>query len=186
MSLDKVQFFGAVDRKGRRKDGEIASSYPCWYFTRQLAGDLLPAASRPGMRAELEREKERLNEIEKAEVRLSGKEKDEAKGLYDDMAKEIGDSMFTYREMRKGFADPHEEVRRMKKPVIKVDSKYDQVMDNLGIKVKGGKISRDDATRVYQIIGKTLGENTNAERLRKDPQVNAYRSEVPLHELLHD
>ena len=198
MSLDKVQFFGAVDRKDKRKDGHIVSPYPCWYFKnhlndlkegiaekkRHLAGDLIHPSARPGMRRELEQEQERLVAIQKATVKLSGKDKDEAKELYDAMGTGIQDSMFTYTEMRKGFADPHEEARRMKEPIIKVDSKFKKVAENLGARIgKNNKISRDDATRMYQIIGRTLGENTNAERLRRDPHVNAYRSEVPFEEM---
>lgn len=197
MSLDKIQFFGAVDRKGKKKDGHIASPLPCWYFPRKieeleeniarskraLDGDLLSPAARPQIRREMEMEQERLQDIKRAHVKLSGKEKDEAKALYDDMAGQIQDSLFTTYEVQKGLADPHEEARRMKEPIINMPSEYKGLMTNLNVKVVGGKISRDDASRVYKIIGKTLGENTNVERLRKDGYHPSYQGDVPMHVL---
>ena len=36
MALEKVQFFGAVDRKRKEKQGEIASALPAWYFPRKI------------------------------------------------------------------------------------------------------------------------------------------------------
>ena len=198
MSLDKVQFFGAVDRKGKKKDGKISSSLPCWYFPRKveelehdveakersLVSGLLHPTAIPQVQFELAREKERLAEIRAAHVHLSGKEKDEAKAIYDDMGSQISDSMFTSYETTKGLADPHEEARRMKEPIINVDTRYKGVLANMGIEVgKGGKISRDDASRVYKILGKSIGENTNTERLRKEGKHPAYHGNVTMEEL---
>jgi hypothetical protein len=143
----------------------------------------LHPTSVPQVRFELEREQERLKEIKGAHVNLSGKEKDEAKRIYDDMAGQISDSMFTSYEVDKGLADPHEEARRMKEPIIKVESHHKGLMENLNVNVVGGKISRDDATRVYKIFGKCLGENTNAERLRREGRHPSYQGDVSMDEL---
>ena len=197
MSLDKIQFFGAVDRKGKKKDGAIASPLPCWYFPRKveelehevqkkkrdLATGMLHPTAVPQARFELEQGEKRLAEIRKAHVKLTGKEKDEAKLIYDDMAKQIGDSMFTMYETKKGLADPHEEVRRMKEPIISIASKHKQLMKNLNVREVNGKISRDDASRVYKILGKSLGENTNTERLRKEGVHPSYQGHVSMDEL---
>ena len=197
MALDKVQFFGAVDRKRKEKQGEIASALPAWYFPRKieelqegiarkkrdLEGDSVHASVRPQIKRDLEVEQGRLDEIMKSKVVLKGKDKDEGKTLYDEMGKQIQDSMFTTLEMKKGFADPHEEARRMKEPIISVDSKYEGVFKNLGLKPRNGKISRDEAAIVYKIMGKSLGENTNTERLRRDGLHPAYKSEPELEDM---
>ncbi len=75
--LDDVQFFGSVDRKNKSKDGAITSEYPAFYFNtqyeelkeskekqeRQIQLGLVPARDLPYITAELERSKQRIEEI---------------------------------------------------------------------------------------------------------------------------
>jgi len=54
----------------------------------------------------------------------------------------------------------------------------------MGITAQGGKISRNQASRAYKIIGKVLGENTNVEKLRRDRKTGTYSIARTLQEML--
>ena len=198
MSLEKVKFFGASDRKGKKIDNEIASAFPSWYFTRdieeleksiaenkrELDRDIIAGMAKLDLRNKVEAQQERLALIKRGIVRLSDKEKDEAAELYETMSKEITDSMFTRTEMMKGTADAHEEARRMKQGIIKVPPKFKKVAENMGCRIDDkGRISRDDASRMFKMTGKLLGENTNTERLRRDHKHGRFQYDVPIEEM---
>lgn len=194
MSLQEVEFFGAVDRKDGRPDGRICSEYPAFYFDthirdmeeevarkeRALDAGMISPAHVASQRAEVKQERERLDAIKKSSVNLTGKTKDEAVKVYKDLEGKIGDSMFTRTDMEKGLADAHEELRRQKVPRIDVKG-YTKLFHNMGIPITKGKASRDQCAKVYKILGKALGENTNTERLRKDTHGGTYREDVPMH-----
>lgn len=197
MGLENVEFFGAVDRQGRRTDGKICSEYPAWYFDthiddlvesihskeRALKAGLVHPTEIMYAEKELVREKQRLKHILESKIDLKGKDKDEAATLYKDLAQKIQDSMYTYTEMHKGLANAHEELRRMKKPIIDVKGK-EKVFINMGIKPEGGKVSRDQAARAFKILGKSLGEHTDIERLRRDHKTGTYKPDVHIEEML--
>lgn len=194
MSLNEVQFFGAVDRKERRANGIICSEYPAFYFTsiiddmeediarkeRELGSGMTPAAHAPKQKADLEREKARLVEIKNSKIKLTGKVKDEAAKVHKELGGLIQDSMFTRTDSEKGLADAHEELRRQTQPLFNVRG-HTQLFHNMGINIKDGKASRNQISKVYKIIGKVLGENTNTERLRPDRRGGTYTEDVPMH-----
>jgi len=195
--LDEINFFGATDRKGKKAGEAITSTYPAFYFSTQLdelieetekqervlRKGLVPPSEVPYVTADIEKNKKRIQEIEQNYPRLNDKERDEVWGVYKDLAKDISDSMFTRTEMKQGFADAHEEARRMSEPLIPIKGK-EKFFHNMGIKATGGKISRNDASRAYKIIGKVLGENTNVEKLRKDQNTGTFKLEKTLAELI--
>lgn len=197
--LDDVNFFGAVDRKGKREDGAVTSEYPAFYFhtqydeleeetakaERNLERGLVPASEVPYIKAEIERNKDRLIEIQKAHPRLEGRQKDAVYNLYKELAAQIQDSMYTRTDMKKGLVDAHEEARRMSQPIISVKGN-EKFFHNMGIKAHKGKISRNQASRAYKIMGKALGENTNVERLRKDRKTGTLQIERTLQEMFND
>uniref|UniRef100_A0A6M3JI29 Uncharacterized protein n=1 Tax=viral metagenome TaxID=1070528 RepID=A0A6M3JI29_9ZZZZ len=197
MALESVEFFGAVDRKDRKAGEKIVSEYPAFYFTTQIdelqeriesseralkSGAINPAAI-PELKASIQRDTQRLAEINKSHVKLTGKDKDDAAKLYEHLGKEIQDSMFSRSEMMKGLADPHDELKRRTTPFIPV-GKYGDVFKNMGITPEKGKVSRTQAAKVYKIIGKVLGENTNTEYLRKDYKTGTFRPDVPLEQMI--
>jgi len=196
MTLESVEFFGSVDRKGMRQDGKITSEYPAFYFDvhlgeleeniasnkRALASGAINPQAIPELKAEIARDEQRLSEIKKSHVKLTGKDKDEAAMLYKELADQIQDSMFTRSDMMKGLANPHDELKRMKEPIISI-GKNGAVFEKMGIKPVKGKVSRNQAARVFKILGKVLGENTNTEHLRKDHKYGTFKSDIPLEEM---
>ena len=196
--LDDINFFGAVDRKGKRKDGNVTSEYPAFYFhtqydelkeetekqERQLKMGIIPPSEVPYITKEIERNKERLIDIQKSKPQLKGPQKDAVHKMYKELADQISDSMFTRSEMKKGLGDAHEEARRMSQPIISIAGNQ-KFFSNMGITAKNGKITRNQAARAYKIMGKALGENTNTERLRKDRKTGTHQIERTLHEMLN-
>jgi hypothetical protein len=198
MALEKIEFFGVADRQGKKADGKVTSQYPAWYFDNhinelqedinrienELNNNLVPENAFPQKRADIKRLKERMTMIIKSKPKLNAKDIDTLAGIYKDLANQIGDSMFTYTEMQKGLVSSHEEARRMVQPIINVSPECASVLPQLGITPKNGKISRNEATRVFQIVGKLLDEKTNAEYLRKDYAYNTYHGSKSLAEVM--
>lgn len=196
MALENVQFFGAADRKGKHADGKISSEYPAWYFDAQIEdlqeeiahkkrmidNQLVPPSELPYAREELKKQEEMFERI-MSKPKLTGKDKDDAANFYKHLADQIGDSMPSRSEMKKGLADAHEEARRMTEPIINVRGKTD-VLANMGINAKGGKISRNQAAKAFKIIGRVLGEPTNIEYLRKDYNHGTFHPERSLDEMV--
>jgi hypothetical protein len=182
MTLDKIEFFGAADRQGKKADGKITSQYPAWYldnhlnelqedinrYDNSITNNLIPESEVPKARAEMKKLKERMTLILKSKPKLNGKDEDTLNGIHKDLSTQIGDSMFTYTEMQKGLVSSHEEAGRMINPIINVSPELASILPQLNITPRDGKISRNEASRVYQITGKLLGKRTNVEYLRKD------------------
>jgi len=195
--LDKIQFFGDVDRRHKRADERIASEYPAFYFPtkleelkenidktkRQISMGLIPASELPYAKAELEKSEKRLKEIKSSLPKLSGKEKDALAKVYGELGEQIADAMFTRTAMKKGLADAHEEARRMSEPIIKVGD-AGKMFENMGITPVDGKVSRNQASRAWKIIGKVLGESSNTESLRRDMKTGVYMAEKSLEEII--
>lgn len=177
--MEKVEIFGAIDRKEKKEDGAIVSTYPGWYLDRNLE-DLqegIDSRKRSIKRGDTPPEDVMRvkNEIKQAEIKYSeiigskpemkGKVSDFLSEINKSMAAEITRSLFTREQMKKGLADVHEEARRMKTPFIKIDP---TVARSFGVPCTKGMISRDGATQIWQMTQKLRGESTNVEILRRD------------------
>lgn len=174
--MSEVKFFGKVDRNEK---GKITSQYPAWSMPthidemkesiaskrRQLDRGLIDAAQVPYMKTEILNEEHRLRDIEESRPKLSAKETDTVAKSYTDLKGKIKETLFSRDEMMKGLADAGEEARRMVNPIIKVDPK---LAESCGVKTYRGKVSRNDASKMLKILGKSLGEPTNIEYLRPD------------------
>lgn len=172
-----VKFFGKVDRK---EGGKIKSQYPAWFFDKQI-DDLKESiesqerliksgAAREvsqDMEARLERDKQRYKDILESRPELSEGDKDELNKRYKEFGSKIQESMFTHTDMEKGFASPNEEAHRMSDPIIEIKDKGVEILKECNVIPIDGKVSRNQLTKAWQIIGKALGESTNAETLRR-------------------
>lgn len=178
----EYQFFGEADLNQK---GEVASQIPA-YMLPQLVEDLKLEINRNEMELEdrsiepeargrlsnkVNQQKERLHMIETSKPKL---DKDIIFGVVGkdrsggSLGEKIAESMFTYTDMQKGLADAHEEARRMSEPIIPLKDKEMEIAKGCNVKVgKGGMVSRDDAIKVWKIGRKYLGENSNAEILRR-------------------
>lgn len=174
-----IQFFGAIDRN---KKGEISSEYPVWSMPTHIekledgiASNVariergeVPQNSVANVLAEIERDKKRLTEIKKSIPHIEGKDKDALASVHKELGTKIQDTMFTYTDKQKNWSSPSEEFSRMMKPCIEVNGKTAELCEANGIRITNGKISRNQASKIYKIAGAYLGENTHIERLRKE------------------
>ena len=178
-----VTFYGKVDIK---KHGKIASQMPSWTMQvqlenmaegiakkeRALANGTIPADDIMRTKEELKKEKERYEDIISSRPKLSETDENMLSKTYKTLGNEIKQSLFTRSDMKLGFADAHEEVRRMKDPIIGISKEIANLCEDNGVRVerKSGSnyVSRDNASKLWKIIGKYLGESSNIETLRRD------------------
>lgn len=177
-------FFGEIDKN---KHGNIASDYPAWMHETGIddmreeinreertekMGFAAPADPERAMR--LKAKKKRLEAIESSKPKLSDKDKDEIAKYRTKLGERIGETMFTRSEMMTGRGiSAHEEAKRMSEPGISLNPKYAKMCN---ARTSGGKASRDNAVRVWKILGAAIGEPTNTEGLRRDRNDGTYKS----------
>lgn len=175
-----ITFFGAVDRKDGRMDGEVMATEPAWALENQVE-DLrdqitqqqgriergeVPAQELEYARSELRLFKKRYDEIMESRPKITGKNKDDLAAFREDLMGKISDSMPSYDEIQKGHVDPQEDLKRQKQPCIKVNPEMAR-MFNVETDSRG-RVSRDDATRMFKIASRYLGESAYSETLRRD------------------
>ena len=177
--MSEISFFGKVDRN---RDGRIVSEYPADYFKahkeelkesiarkeRELARGTIAPTEVMYAQQELAREKKRLDEIEKSTPKLTDIQKDELTQAREGLGMKIQDSMFTRSDMMLGLASAHEEASRMADPCIPLTKEEQGYAEACGIRVDDGRVSRNNASRIYKIISQRIGEPSNVEALRKD------------------
>jgi hypothetical protein len=180
---DEIKFFGSVDCD---KDGNITSDMPAWYFERQIEELREGVVKKKGMlnrgevasdqipviEGQIQAETDKLNEIQRSRPQLSAKNKDKVFREYQSLAKQIGESLPTRKESRDGLVSPYDELKRMKSKHINVDVELARAC---GCRPVDGKVSGDEANKMFHLFGKTLNENTSIERLRKDGGKDAYK-----------
>jgi len=174
-----MKIFGSVDRDSK---GKITSEFPAWYFDQQkdelergiaqdemsLDQEAIPYPARARFREKLAQRKERLSKINEETPKLKGSEEDAMMKMRQEMGESIGEAHFTRSQREKGLADAHEEVRRMTEPVIKVKNENQaQFIKECGINIRDGKITRNEAEKVYKIASKMLEQPTDIEYLRR-------------------
>ena len=169
-------FFGDVDKNAK---GGVGSEFPAWIMNAHIEeleesvaqkeraekSGVIAIENLPYHREALAKEKKRLREIKQSKPKLTEKQYDKVTQEYGKLKNFIADSLFTRSQMKLGLADAHEEARRMVDPIIAVDR---TVANACNIKPRGGKVSRNEATKMYKIIGNFIGDQTNAEYLRKN------------------
>lgn len=177
--LGGIEFYGEVDKNQK---GQIASEYPAFCFPRQkeileedirkdesaIKRGIIPDEHKPYKLADIERKKGRLDKINEATPVIEGKTKDAVSEVTKDIGKRIAESMFSRSDMMKGTCDAHEEARRMSEPIIDVKSDNEAaVYKKLGINIKNGRVSRDEAAKAWKVCRRMLGEGSNIETLRR-------------------
>lgn len=187
-----IEFFGEVDKK----NGKMSSAYPAWYHTnkveelalevddlkRKLDSGFFEGSQRMNIKADYDAKYAKLQSIMSCSPTLSGPEKDAIAEVRKTLETEIQGAMFTRSEMMHGLADAHEEARRMTQPSISAYGLTDFCRKN-GIEPVKGKISRNQAVKLWKICGKAIGEATNVESLRKDSWGGTYKVPRSLEEM---
>lgn len=177
--MSEVMFFGKVDRN---KKGTVSSEYPAWAMGTHieeleesihqkktvLERKLYIPGEEMNIKATLDREEKRLSEIKESRPALETADENRVYKGYKEVGKKIADSLFSRDDMERGLANPHEEKNRMVKPCIEIDPELAVACNIPAERIKDNKVSRNDAARIYKIIGSYFGENTNIEALRPD------------------
>ena len=172
--------FGEVDINPRTQ--RPASAFPSWYFTEQISelkeqirhnsividNGWIPATRLPQARVDLENMEKRLAQIKDSIPKVTEMELDAYAKLHREITDLLNPTYFTRSDMQKGIADAHEEARRMTESCIDVRGDVHTLCRACACKIEDGKVSREELARVWKIIGKFLGLNTNTEILRRD------------------
>ena len=177
-----IKFFGEIDLN---QYGKVGADYPAWYYPRKIeslkedlgrmerelnSGAVLPQ-NVPNLKLIIKQTKDKVNKIEASRPKLTGKQIDRLVKWRRELEPLIQDSQFTYDDMQRGIADAHEEARRMKEGIIKVNPELARIC-NLRPYVNG-QYSRDEAIKASKLSGRALQEathweeKTNAEVLRR-------------------
>ncbi len=185
-SVEKgFSFFSEIDLNDNT--GEIKSDMPAWFFDvhieeleeniarkkRMLKEGLIDPEVKFNMENELNYEQAQLAEIERSRPRLSGEQKDACYTAYQDLGKQLRDVLPTRKEDQDGLVNPRELLKIQKDKHITMDIKLAKAC---GVNPVNGKVSGDEASKCYSILGKALGENTSVERLRRDGGGEAYKT----------
>ena len=175
-----IKFYGAIDRD---KFGKVCSEYPaymsevhlentqeqCNSMKRMLGRGQIPDDRLMGHKRDIEVLENKIKQIVESKPHLSDPEKNHLHELFKKLVGSITETLFTRSEMNIGLANPRTEMKRMIGPCVKVDAKFHDVLEGVGIQVdKDSMVSRNQATKVAKIIGFLLGEDFNIEALRKD------------------
>ncbi|MFZ2956971.1 MAG: hypothetical protein WA705_08790 [Candidatus Ozemobacteraceae bacterium] len=176
-----MEFFGEMDKN---KNGRVASEYPAWYYDvhmdqlregvarakRQLNRGEVPPEMVPVVNGELARDEHKISEIEKHKPAISVGERARLLKLYkEELCPAISAVLFTSNQMKKGLAPAHEEAKRMVKPIIEIKSEeLAALVVASGGTLENKRVSRNTLAKVFKLVGKLLGEESNIEVLRKE------------------
>lgn len=172
-------FFGKADRN--KFTNAVQSEYPGWMHSthveeleeginhkrRMLEQDMVEMANKPYIKEELRNEEKRLDFILRDKPEIPENMKDKIAETYREIGIKIADTLFSRSEMAKGIASAHEEARRMVEACIVIENPQIIRACNVTPTVDN-RVTRNEASKVYKILGKYLGESTNVEYLRRD------------------
>jgi len=184
--LASVEFFGDVDKAY----GEIGSEMSAWTLdapfrdlkeeARTLEGMLerheIREDDRPGKMVLLKKLKAKIEGVEGSKPNLTGQEKDALAKLvgsgktHGELGVKIRETMFTRSEMMLGAAaggaNSDIEFKRQFEPCIELSDAEITIAKKMNCKVVNGKVSRNDAMRIYRIGRMALGEPHDPEMIR--------------------
>lgn len=201
------EFFGAIDREGKRPDGRISSEYPAWYGKKRLeiqkqeiADDERRLEWFPQMRdmgtmkleeQKIKTKKEHLSMLEY--IPDISKIKDYLAKLRDKIGKLIRDEMHDPRtDMMKGLANVHSVHAKMNEYTwgdatgINIRGVEGAILQKMNVFHRGGKFKGKDLVKVYRMCSVLLGEDPSDERLRRDYAYGTYREDVPFDRLVKE
>jgi hypothetical protein len=178
--------FGDIDRN---RDGKVASEFPAWSQLTQVDNlkeeiNQIDVGIRSGRfatdeiyKAKMDKAKKESNleAIMKSKPRPSDSEKNILYKHYNAFGEKISASLYTRSDMALGLAPAHEEAKRMKLPTIALTP--DECAMAISCNVTPDKkrmVSRDQATKVFKLLGKILDEPANVEHLRLDKRTETH------------
>ena len=194
IAKDDIQFFGGIDKN---KQGKVGHAMPTWFFDSKveelqekasmiesrLQRGTIRAEDIPHAKEKVMQLKNDIQSIHMSRPELSDKAKDKLSSEYDNLVKQFPDLFPTRADDWKGHANVRQEAQRMKGPCVSVGDPVLFRKMNIPVQAKGKMISRDNAVRAFQIMGKLLGKSTDYRDYQREGDVRSYRSEIPLREM---
>lgn len=182
--MAEIDFFGDIDKTAA---GSNAGERPAWFFDvhlekmeesvskkrRQLEQNRIPQENIFMVRNEIEAEEKKIARIKSSKPKLKGAQKDSVHKEYQSLRQQLSDSMPTHMENQKGFTKPREELKRLNERHVTISP---EMAKACGVEAYRGKITGKQAEKCFSIMGKSLGENTNIERIRRDGKSESYRT----------
>ena len=175
----EITWFTEVDYNDK---GRLSGDLPAYYFDVQIAElaedirvieDNLDLGVYTGTRKrdavkQLEEKKKRHAQIVDGKPKLKDVDRDRVSRSYRELGERIRESQYSESDMWTMKADPQKEADRMVNPCIKItdDIAGSIVKQHGGMRMVDGKVSRNHAITAWKVMGKVLGESTNAEDLR--------------------
>ena len=162
-------------------NGKVGSEYPAYYFGQQiqdlkdserrlshdLDADLIPGRGKPAAVAELKKVKSKLDLIESSKPKLDGAILDALASAVKELGKQLTTSYPSRTEMAKNIPDAHREYEKDVTPCIDLNGDQLTIAKKMGCKIWEGKVSRNDASKIWKICRNLQGENSDTECLRR-------------------
>ena len=201
------EFFGAIDREGKKADGRITSEYPAWFNKRRIErqreeveDDKRRLEWYPQMRdtATMIMEKNRIKIKEEHLTQLEympdiSKIKNELGHLREKCAKLIREEMYDCRsDMFKGLANVHGVYSKLNDyrwgdgSGINIRGVEGAIIQKMNIKHMGGKFKGKDIVKIFRMTSVLLNEDPSDEKLRKDYAYGTYKEDVPYERMVKE
>lgn len=178
--------FGDIDRN---KEGRVASEFPAWSQLTQVDNlreeiNQIDVGIRSGRfatdeiyKAKIDKanKESKLDAIMKSKPKPNDSERNMLYKHYRAFGSKISESLYTRSDMALGLAPAHEEAKRMKLPCIELTPDECAMAKSCDVTPdKKRMVSRDQATKVFKLLGKILDEPANVEHLRLDRRVETH------------
>jgi hypothetical protein len=175
-----VTFFTELDMNDK---GKINAAYPAWFDRKRifnleedirrdeasLANGWVNPASLGEFKSALAKKKEALGRVQEAKDRVEKAiGKDFVRNVAGSLGEKIGQAMPSRYDEEKGFTDPHGLAEKWNSPCITITPEERKLARMANVQVTDGQVSLVGTTMAWQMGRKFLGEDANAERLRRD------------------
>ena len=188
--------FGAPDRRHKQdgsadNDGQVLSEFPAWTqnnsineldeeigaLERDLEHGMIPGELRYSARDELKTLKCRFDEIVSSRPNYDQQETQFLHGELNKLSDNIGDSLYTEYDQKKGLARPHREADLNDFPCIPIHPEIVKIC-NL-VNFHGGKVSRNQADKARKILCDYFGrDDSSREAIRRTTGTSVGRNSV--------
>lgn len=179
-------FFGKVDRRRQEEDTDIVSEFPAWMqehqimeldeeisgLERDLEHNMIPESDRHETRTVLKDLKERFDEIVVSKPNFDLTERKRLEQNLEKLNLEVGDSLYSRYEMKKGLGKIHKEADLNDFPCIPIDK---EIVDLCNLtNYVNGKVPRNQADKARKILCKYFNRDDDSrEAIRRENYVGS-------------
>lgn len=180
--LENIRFFAqcdtSFDKAGKKIIGSAMPAYcnevevdklknDIGKMERKLNSGTVASEARIKVEQDLKEMQSRLADIEESRPKLTGVLKEKMKKVYDELSKNIKDSMFSNDKLEQGRVDTYQEYKRQTHPCVDMPRGLAMALNVRpdGKRSAMMKVSRNEAGRCFQVLGHILNENIDTSEL---------------------